>query len=399
MKFAEITLPDAVIQDIRSVSDFIFTHPELGYQEAEASRVIAEFLQKYGFEVEHPFCGLPTALRAGKKILCGENTPCVCVIAEYDALPEMGHACGHNLITGAALTAAAAVAAEAEKQNLPLNFRLIGTPAEEGGGGKIRLLEKGAFHAVRMAVMAHPGPFTETDYGSLGVAHGRIFFHGKAAHATRPEAGKNALDAVVLFYSDIMKWRAELSCNEFVHGIITDGGKAANIIPALTEAFFYVRAATPERLAELRKRLEESAAAGAASAQCRWEVRWDAEYLPIKVNPALNRRFHELWRENGKTIRINQGNEGKASTDMGNVTQVIPGAQFHFSVTEEQPCSCHTLPFREASGTREAFENAVKTGLIMARILLDYSHCPAFQNQVDQAFNQCAPSVGKGETK
>lgn len=394
MRFSTETFPKNLIQDIRAVSDFIYTHPELGYQEEQAVLRITDFLKQYGFEVEHPLCGIPTAFRAKLRIGAGPDTPCVCVLAEYDALPEMGHACGHHLITAAALSAACLVAKEAQAGKLPLNLCVMGTPAEEGGGGgKIRLIQGGAFDGIDMALMAHPGGFTETDNGALGVAHARITFHGKSAHATLPKAGKNALDAAVLFYADIMDWKQRIPERECVHGILTKTGEAANIIPDLAEAFFYVRAPSVEGLANLKTHLEHSAGKGAAATGCTFHIDWESEYRPIRINLPLNLRYRLHWQKLGKEIPLNQGMESRASTDMGNVTAVIPGAQFHFSICGEQECPCHSLAFRDAGGTEEAFDSAIKTGSVMAKILLDYATDPDYRKEVRNAFHQSGTSI------
>ena len=380
--------PEKLKREIRTVSDFIYTHPELGYQENLASLQISDFLKQHGFKVEHPFCGLPTAFRGG--IMTGDaaDAPCAAVLAEYDALPEMGHACGHHLITAAALCAACLAAETARKRNIPLNLYVIGTPAEEGGGGKIQLLQKNAFSGVDLALMAHPDGFTETDDGALGVARARVTFHGKSAHATLPEAGKNALDAAVYFYSDIMEWRQQIPKPKCVHGILTKTGKAANIIPDLAEAFFYVRAPSLNELVELKLRLKQSAEKSAARTGCTCQVNWESEYHPIQVNLPLNIRYRDYWRELGREIPLNRGTESRASSDMGNVTENLPGAQFHFSICGERECPCHSIAFREASGTEEAFDSALKTGTVMAKILLDYTADPDYRKEVYSAFQQ-----------
>ena len=383
-------IPENLIREIRKVSDFIYSHPELGYREKQASRHISDFLVRHGFKVEHPFCGLPTAFRGG--IMTGDaaDAPCAAVLAEYDALPEMGHACGHHLITAAALCAACLAAETARKRNIPLNLYVIGTPAEEGGGGTIQLIQKNGFAGVDLALMAHPGGFTETDNGALGVARARISFHGKSAHATLPEAGKNALDAAVCFYADVMEWRRQIPKPKCVHGILTKTGEAANIIPDLAEAFFYVRAPSPDGLAGLKRKLEQSAEKGAVMTGCSCRVNWESEYHPIKINPPLNLRYRDHWLELGREIPLNQGTESRASSDMGNVTEILPGAQFHFSICGERECPGHSIAFREAGGTEEAFDSALKAGTVMAKILLDYAADPDFRKDVRRAFQQSA---------
>lgn len=380
-------IPEKLKREIRAVSDFIYTHPELGYQENLASLQISNFLEQHGFKVEHPFSGLPTAFCGRISADSAADIPCVSVLAEYDALPEIGHACGHNLITAAALCAACIAAETAQKSNIPLNLCIIGTPAEENGGGKIQLLQKNAFAGVDLALMAHPGGFTETDDGALGVARARVAFRGKSAHATLPEAGKNALDAAVCFYSDIMEWRQQIPKPKCVHGILTETGKAPNIIPDFAEAFFYVRAPSLDGLTELKLRLVQSAEKAAAQTGCSCQVNWESEYHPIRINLPLNIRYRDYWQRLGRKIPLNHGTESRASSDMGNVTENLPGAQFHFSVCGERECPCHSIAFREACGSTEAFDSALQTGTVMAKILLDYTTDPVYRKEVDDAFH------------
>ena len=373
--------------ELRDIALYIHSHPELGFQEKLASAKLAEFLSANGFDVEKPLCGYDTALRARAVCNNGNDAPPVCVVGEYDALEILGHACGHNLIATAALSAAWTAKSFAERNGIPLNLCFMGTPAEEQFGGKAKLLQAGAFKDIQLAIMAHGSGCTETDEGALGAAKAYITFHGRASHAAQaPEKGINALDALFYFYQHMLEWKATISPRERVHGIITNGGQAANIIPELTQAFFYVRSPEFERLAILKAKLEESAKYGAAKVGATVEVEWHTQDDPVKVNPPLNERYAHYWHEAGKDIVINTGNECRASTDMGNVTQVIPGAQFRFSVNHESPCPLHSIAFREAASTDWAIDSAIHTGAVMARILTDFSVDEAFRNAVKAAW-------------
>ena len=193
---------------------------------------------------------------------------------------------------------------------------------------------------------------------------------------------------MMFFYQHIYQWKATISPRERVHGIITNGGQAANIIPDLTQAFFYVRSPELERLGILKKQLEESVRYGAEKVGATFEIDWHTQDDPVKVNAPLNERYALYWHEAGKDIVRNTGKECKASTDMGNVTQIIPGAQFRFSVNHESACPLHSVKFREAAATDWAIDSAIHTGAIMARILIDFTVDEKFRNSVRAAWNE-----------
>ena len=380
---------EAISDEIRVIADFIHAHPELGFEEFQAADKIAAFLERHGFAVTRQAAGIATAIRADMKLNAADNAPRVCVCGEYDALPGLGHGCGHNLIAAAGLSAAWIAAKYAEKHHLDLNLCFMGTPAEEGKGGKVKMIKGGAFADVAMAVMAHPSERTETDSGFLGVARARISFHGKASHAgSAPERGINALDAMVFFYADMLEWKKAIGTRERVHGIITNGGDAPNIIPDLTQAFFYVRAATTPAIDKLKKALDESVRRGATKAGCRYDIEWDEGTDPILVNRPINLEYQAAWRDMGEDIPLCNGDERCGSTDMGNVTQIMPGAHVRFAISDGEPCPGHSIAFREAAAGSAGFANAIKAGAAMARILIRYSQDQAFRTAVNADFQQ-----------
>lgn len=383
-----IELANRAAPEIRRISDFIYEHPETAYQEFQAAGKIASFMECNGFDTEKKAAGLDTAVKAMWKNHPGPDTPTVCVIGEYDALKGLGHGCGHNLIAAASLIAARTAADYAKRYDIPLSLCFMGTPAEEGGNGKVRMIEAGAFKGIAMAVMSHPSEFTETDTGGLGVARAVIVFRGRASHAgASPEKGINALDAMVSFYSDMMLWRNQIGPMERVHGIIARGGDVPNIVPERTEAFFYVRAPDRVGVRRLKKQLEDSVAKGAASVHCGYEVNWIGETDALKVNEPLNQLYYDCWKELGRDIRFNHGLTRCGSSDIGNVSQIMPSAHFRFSITGETPgCPGHSEIFRETAGKDTAFENAVKTGAVMAKIMIEYSVNPEFRKKVNADF-------------
>jgi amidohydrolase len=240
----------AVQSELESMSRWLFDHPELSYEEHGASKRLSSFLDDAGFTVEHPAYDLPTAFEATR----GSSGPRVVICAEYDALPGVGHACGHNIIAAAALGAGAALAPVADA--LGIRVTVLGTPAEEKFGGKVDLIRAGAFDDCAAAMMIHPSTRDVVDPICIAIAELDVTFHGKTAHASAyPQLGINALDAFVQAYVNISTFRQHLYPTDKIHGIITDGGEAPNIIPDRTSSSWYVRAETERRLDELLGRV------------------------------------------------------------------------------------------------------------------------------------------------
>jgi amidohydrolase len=310
-----------VAAELREISRILYGNPELGYQEYESSRLLAEFLGRRGFEVEHPAWGLETSFDAST----GGDGPEVVICAEYDALPEVGHACGHNIIAAAACGAGAALAPLAAE--LGIRVRVLGTPAEEIYGGKVDLIEAGAFAGAAAAMMIHPSTRDEVDSGFLAVVHLDVEFHGKESHAAfAPHLGVNALDAAVQAYVNISTLRQTLLPTDRVHGVVTYGGGAPNVIPALTSMSWYVRAADTKRLGDLTERVLACFEAAALATGCTHEVHDRGHaYDDMVVDPVLADLFAENSAALGRPMhrRGDQPPSG-GSTDMGNVSHVVP---------------------------------------------------------------------------
>ena len=261
---------------LEALSSEIHQHPELNYAEVFAHDAIASFLEsELGLPVERSFLGVETAFRC----VAGAGSPTVCICAEYDALPEIGHACGHNLITEAAVAAfAGALAALGDGQ--PGTVMLLGTPAEEGGGGKVELLNRGAFSEVDCAMMVHPAPTDGLYPNQTACECCRVQYHGKNAHAAAfPFEGVNALDAVVQAFVNIGLLRQQMRPEWRVSGIITKGGVKTNIIPDLCEAEFQIRAPTREELQELHQKVTGCLEGSALASGCEAEIEWSPEDL------------------------------------------------------------------------------------------------------------------------
>ena len=351
------TLTTAQTADLTMLSRDIHSHPELAYQERHALAAVADFLERRGHRVERGIGGLETAFRTRVGPATG---PAVALLAEYDALPEVGHGCGHNLIAisnvGAYLIAAANAA------RLEVAVELIGTPAEENGGGKIDLLRKGVFDRTVAALSSHPagqGGWAVSGTG-LGVVGKRVTFTGVAAHAgSAPEKGRNALNAVIRFFVGIDGWRQQLEVDSRVHGYISDGGKAMNVVPARAEAIFGLRAKERATLDGMVQRFGEIAKGAALLTGTNVEI---AEYLPyyepVKANLVLGDVIAAELATHGVTPE--RGILVTASTDLGNVSTKVPTDWVRFPVSEK-PVPGHSVEMRDASISDLAHHNAMIT--------------------------------------
>ena len=243
LKTVSSSAVDASARDLNALSLEIWKNPELGYKEFKAHQLLTDFLERKGFKVERSFGGLETAFRA----TFGSGRPNVCVISEYDALPEIGHACGHNLIAEAGVAAGLGLKAALECDGAPKGMvTVLGTPAEEGGGEKAKLIEKGAFEATDLAMMVHPSSYSSLAPGFLAIAFMKVIFVGKASHAAAyPWEGVNALDAAIMAYNSLSVLRQQMKPSWRVHSIIKEGGVKPNIIPDRSVMELMVR--TPHR--------------------------------------------------------------------------------------------------------------------------------------------------------
>jgi amidohydrolase len=314
------------IEDARdeliSLSHFVHAHPELGYQEFESSAALADALETWGFNVERESAGLATAFRATK----GSGDFHVTYCAEYDALPDVGHACGHNIIATSSLGAALGLAAVAEELNLRVT--LLGTPSEEGGGGKIDLLNAGYFDGEHMALMVHPFASERLDAICLAVDHFDVIFTGKEAHASAaPWLGINALDAMTISQVALGLLRQQLRPGDQFHGIVTDGGSAANIIPSRVVGRFMARATTAGRLAELRQRVNACFEAGALATGAALEmVELGHQFSHMESDPDILLHYRHAAEALGRTFELDDEEAPRPtiSTDMANVSLALP---------------------------------------------------------------------------
>jgi amidohydrolase len=311
----------AGMRDHTALSETIHAHPETAWNEHRAAAWVGDAMTDAGFAVTPRAFGFDTALHAR----FGTGSRRVAVMAEYDALPGLGHACGHNLIAATAVASAAALARVAD--DLDLTVELFGTPAEEGGGGKIEMLEKGAFDGLDFAMMAHPGPVDAARARPFAVAHSHVSYTGHSAHAAAfPEHGVNANDAFVIAQVALGLLRQQLTADSRVHGIMTNGGQAPNAIPDFTEGRWYVRANTLAELRVLEERVNRCFEAGALATGTVLEIQPESKpYSEFRTDERAISRFENHLTSLGRRLRDpDESPMNRASTDMGNVSQLVP---------------------------------------------------------------------------
>ncbi len=359
---------EAIAEEMVALSHRIHAFPELGFQEKQAAQWISETLEAGGFSVERDIAGMPTAFEA--TLGTGELVLAVC--AEYDALPDIGHACGHNIIASAAVTAALSLAPLVDE--LGITLKVMGTPAEEGGGGKILMLNAGVFDDVHAAMMVHPSPREDVQMRALAVSHLQIEYLGKTAHASAaPEKGINAGDALSIAQVAIALLRQQLPENCQVHGITTNGGEAPNVIPGRTEAHYYIRSSTLASLEEVRPKIERCFEAGAVGTGAELRV---TELSPPYSEFVTDQAMAEFYKNNAEALgRVFLPIDETAkpmggSTDMANVSLRLPaihpmlGIDCGDSVNHQPEFAAHCA---EPSADKALLEG----GLAMAWTIID----------------------------
>jgi amidohydrolase len=374
---------DRLADDLDKLSRQIHDHPELAYQEVKAAGWLVDFLERHGFAVERGVAGVDTAFRG---VLVTGDGPTIAIMCEYDALPGIGHACGHNVIAAAGAGAGAALAAVRDR--LPKGrIAVIGTPAEEGGGGKVRLIRGGVFSTVDAAMMIHGFDRWILHQDLLGIVRVGFEFTGKAAHASAdPWEGVNALDAVIQTFNNVSMLRQQIRPETRIHGIVTHGGAAPNIIPELASALFYVRAPDLEELRALRTRVIACAEGAARATGCAVKVveQPDNAYEPMK----RNRTLLDLFRANAEALGVAESPEDRSrlgSSDVGNVSQVIPAIQPMVQIAPEGT-PIHSRAFAEAAVQPLARQGLLASAKIMAMTACDLLANPALVKDARREF-------------
>ncbi len=383
---------DRLRDEVIRVSHEIHAHPELAFEEHRASALLADTLEKAGIPVERGVYGLETAFEG---VLGANEGPCVAILAEYDALPEIGHACGHNIIGTAAIFGGLALGALEEQ--LPGRVRILGTPAEEKGAGKEIMARAGAFEGVDAAMMVHPAGVDLISMPSLAVADVEAVYRGEAAHASAmPQRGINALDALVIAYQGIAALRQHIQATERIHGIITNGGQAPNIVPERTAGTFYVRAANAVDLQALKARVEGCFRAGAEATGAELELRWgDAAYLEIRRNGPLE----EAYRRNAESLgrqffpfdKLPASVAG--STDMGNVSQRVPSIHPMVAAAPLH-CTIHNAEFAKWASSDMGDQAAVDGAKALAMTAIDFLCDGELRESARRTFEEAGEAIG-----
>ncbi|WP_423190230.1 M20 family metallopeptidase [Alkalibacterium sp. f15] len=352
------TLIDELRPELQELSEYIYEHPELGHEEVKSSKAHVDLLEKHGFEVEYPYLGISTAFKAVYK--GGKAGPTLAYLSEYDALPGIGHGCGHNIL-GATDTGAGIVLSKLVDE-VGGTVIVLGTPAEETNGDKVTMADADTFDDVDVAFCTHPSDKNYASGKSMAMEAIEFRFYGKTAHAAAtPFEGKNALEACINFFNSVSTLRQQLRPTARVHGVIKEGGEAANIIPDYTRAEFYVRAMDMPYLNELREKVIRCAEAGALAADCKMEwSHYEASYKNLITNETLSALYNDNMHSLGVEM-VTEPRESMGSMDMGNVSQVVPAINPYFEITNGKSVSGHTTEFRECTLTEEAYEAMEKT--------------------------------------
>lgn len=355
--------------EILSISHRLHADPELGWQEKRSVALLTARLEELGFTIERGVAELETAFVAS----FGSGERIIGLVAEYDALPGLGHACGHNIIAAATLGAAEALAPLADE--LGITVRVIGTPAEEGGGGKVYLLDAGIFDDLDLVMMIHPGPVDSVLARPRAVAHFDVHYRGKASHAgAYPHLGRNAADAFTVAQVGIGLLRQQLPDSVRVHGIVTEAGTAPNAIPESATGSWYVRAASLDELDDVFSRVRDCFAAGALATGCEWELRETSpRYAEFRNDDELVTLFTANAAALGRDMDPNEllpGGMNTASTDLGNVSQKIRAIHPYLGIGS-LPAVNHQAEFAAASATAEADRAVLDGAILLAQTAID----------------------------
>jgi amidohydrolase len=369
---------DACSTELLALARRIHAHPELRFEEHKASQWLADLLAQHGHHVERGVAGMGTAFRSR----AGKGVPAVAILAEYDALPAIGHACGHNLIAAGAAGAFLA-AAQVVPRLVGGEVVLLGTPAEEGGGGKIQMLQAGIFEGIDAAMMFHPFDRDLLAHEALASSWVAFEFHGKPSHAAlAPHSGSSALTACLDTFRLVDGQRVTFRDGVRVHGYVTDGGQAVNIIPERAACEFNVRARTGAELARVRTIVERCAHAAAMASGVEVAVEARDGYRDMINNLNLARRFGDHLERLGRKPRERDDRVGAGSTDMGDVSHSVPSIHPWLAIVEEGAAMCHEHAFADAASTDQAGKTALVAAKAMARTAVEFLADPALRAQV-----------------
>ena len=375
---------EAARDEILDLSHRIHADPEPAFEEHHASAWVADALRNHGFEVEHPAGSLATAVRATRKGGKGGSGPRIGILAEYDALPGLGHGCGHNTMAASGVGAAIALAAIADE--LPGEIVFLGTPAEERGSGKQIMIDDGLFEGVDAALLFHPCDRSHVESVALASEDVTVVFHGLQAHAASdPWKGKNALDAMITLFSSVGLWRQQLRPTARVHGVITEGGTAANIIPDRTSAWFMLRSDDQAHYEEMKAQFSKMADAAALATGTTVDVTFSGGAMTMRNNTSLAERFRANMAAYGVEDMGDDPSPG--STDMANVSWVCPTIHPDLAICDVGVPGHSTL-FRDAAAMPRADETTLLAATLVAQTAVDLFLEPALVERAWAAFRE-----------
>ncbi|KPK21227.1 MAG: hypothetical protein AMJ76_03200 [Dehalococcoidia bacterium SM23_28_1] len=360
----------------------IHANPETAFREAKAAGWLTDYLEAEGFAVERGICQIDTAFRASY----GSGRPRVAFLAEYDALPGIGHGCGHNIIATASL--AAAIATKAIVSETGGTALVIGTPAEEAAGGKVFMASRGAFDDLDVAMLVHPANRDVAVTYALACVELGVQYFGRTAHAAaRPEVGINALDALVIAYNSVSVLRQHIRDSARIHGIITDGGQAVNVVPEHAAGAFLIRAEDDDYLEELKEKVLACFRAGAEATGARLEYRWgeEARYRALRSNLALAEAYRRNMEGLGRSVQEYDSRRSLGSTDMGNVSALVPA--IHPTVAIAPPdVTIHTPEFREVAASEAGHRGLLDAAKAMAMTAVDVLVDAGLRRRIEEEF-------------
>jgi amidohydrolase len=370
---------DARRTELARLSRKIHRNPEMGFQEVKAAGWLTGYLEDNGFKVEKGICRLSTAFRGRY----GKAEPAIALLAEYDALPGVGHACGHNIICTAAVGAAVSLKSTVDK--IGGSVVVIGTPGEEVYGGKIIMAERGAFADVDAAMMVHPSVSDIANTQALACISLEVEFYGKAAHAAAsPEEGINALEAMIQAFNAINSLRQHIDQRARIHGIITHGGEAANVVPAYAAGNFLVRAMDDAYLEELKAKVLNCFKAASVATGARLKHRWAAYYAPLKTNNALADLFVKNMATLGRKLGPSRGT-ALGSSDVGNVSALVPTIHPMLAIAPAE-VSIHSTEFAAAAVSADGVRGLIDGAKAMAMTAVDLIAQPRLLAKVREEF-------------
>jgi len=379
---------DILRDELVKLSNDIHQTPELAFLEYKSAEFIINLLKKHDFEIDEKIGKMDTAFRGRFKV--GSGGPVVAYLAEYDALPDIGHACGHNLIAATSVGAAIALSKVMADKNIAGEVILLGTPAEEGGGGKILLLGEGEFEGVEYTLMTHPSVYNMINRGGLATTKVTVTYHGVAAHSAAAENGVNALQGVIQTFNLIDSIRARMPNKTNINGIITAGGTATNIIPDYAQCKFSVRNATFGDLKIVVAMIKDVVKNVEGLLGVRAEVETSLVYSERYCNLVIDERWKEYMEEQGEEVLYPDPDAKIGSSDIGNVTLKMPAIHAYVKITDEK-VAAHNIAFTKISATDQAHEATMKAVKALAATGLDIMVNDKFRDEINKEFKEKVP--------